>query len=815
LVAAVTSNSDFQVKHKIVRKLNSKFFLRFSFGLLSIIFSVLSSGQNPDINPSLLKGYWNAKWISCPGVPQRAYGIYHFRKTFLLDKIPDHFVIHVTADNRYHLFVNGNDVGRGPARGDLYNWNFETYDIVHYLRIGKNVLASEVWNMGVYAPVAQISNQTGFLVQGDDSMENIVNTNSTWKVMDDTAYVPVARNMSALLRTYMVVGPGDEVKGSTYPWGWQQNEFDDGDWKNAELINAAAVPFGYGSDNVWTLTPRTIPQMEEKLQRIASIRLSENISVADSFILADHPFTIPANTSVSILLDQGFETVAYPQLLVSKGKGSSIKLTYAEALVDSNDNKGNRNEVAGKTIRGLFDIFYPDGGNDRLFSPLWFRTYRYIRLDVSTGNEPLIIGDLYGIYTGYPFKHIATFASNDSSLAKIWTTGWRTARLCAGETYFDCPYYEELQYEADTRIQSLISLYNTGDDRLMRKAIHDFYDSRVPSGLTQGRYPSNRLQIIPTFSLFWISMLHDYWMLRDDARFIRQYLPAAGMILKWYEEHIDTTRDMLGPMNWWNFTDWNNAFPDGVPDGATDGNSSVITLQFVYTLNQAADLFEYFGNTENAQRYREIAKRLSVGTFGQCFDSAKMEMANTPDKNSFSQHASIWAILANALPKQDQKPVMKQILNDSTLSQATFYFRFYLTRALVKSGLGDLYYSQLTPWRNMLKIGLTTFAEKPEPTRSDCHGWSASPEYDFLATICGITPGKPGFKNVIITPHLGPLNHVKASMPCPSGIIEVDLRRKKDNGIYAAITLPGDLNGEFNWNGRTMALHPGTQVVNW
>ena len=34
---------------------------------------------------------------------------------------------------------------------------------------------------------------------------------------------------------------------------------------------------------------------------------------------------------------------------------------------------------------------------------------------------------------------------------------------------------------SDTRIQSLISpLYVTGDDRLMRKAIVDFYNSRVP-----------------------------------------------------------------------------------------------------------------------------------------------------------------------------------------------------------------------------------------------------------------------------------------------------------------------------------------------
>ncbi len=44
--------------------------------------------------------------------------------------------------------------------------------------------------------------------------------------------------------------------------------------------------------------------------------------------------------------------------------------------------------------------------------------------------------------------------------------------------------------------------------------------------------------------------------------------------------------------------------------------------------------------------------------------------------------------------------------NDKSLIQATFYYRFYLNRAMVQSGMADLYYSQLTPWRDMLKMGL-------------------------------------------------------------------------------------------------------------
>ena len=93
-------------------------------------------------------------------------------------------------------------------------------------------------------------------------------------------------------------------------------------------------------------------------------------------------------------------------------------------------------------------------------------------------------------------------------------------------------------------------------------------------------------------------------------------------------------------------------------------------------------------------------------------------MADTPEKKSYSQHASIFAILSGTVSETETKQVMDKILNDQSITQATFYYRFYLNRAMVQAGMADLYYSQLTPWRDMLKIGLTTFAEKPEPSRS-------------------------------------------------------------------------------------------------
>ncbi len=113
----------------------------------------------------------------------------------------------------------------------------------------------------------------------------------------------------------------------------------------------------------------------------------------------------------------------------------------------------------------------------------------------------------------------------------------------------------------------------------------------------------------------------------------------------------------------------------------------------------------------------------------------------------------------------------------------------------------------------MLANGLTTFAENPDPTRSDCHAWSASPNYDFLATICGITPAAPGFRKVQIKPEPGELQQASGRLPHPDGDILVAFERKGAQGIQATITLPPGLTGTFIWKNSVKLLRSGRQVI--
>lgn len=186
--------------------------------------------------------------------------------------------------------------------------------------------------------------------------------------------------------------------------------------------------------------------------------------------------------------------------------------------------------------------------------------------------------------------------------------------------------------------------------------------------------------------------------------------------------------------------------------------------------------------------------------------------ADTPERRTFSQHANTFAVLSGAVEGDAAKDLMRRVADDREIAQASTYFEFYVLRAMKRAGLGDEYLARLGPWRQMLANGLTTFAEKLDPTRSDCHAWSASPVYEFLATVAGVEPGAPGFAKVRVEPHLGALKEVNAVVPHPGGEVRVALRRK-GAGVEGSVALPEGVSGEFVWGGEKRSLLAGEQEI--
>lgn len=753
-----------------------------------------------------------AEWIGPSG--GNGTGVYYFRRAICLDTLPGQFRIHLSADNRYRFYVNGTLAGLGPAADDLYHWNYETIDIAPLLSRGENILAAQVWNQGTLTGIRQQSHRTAFILQGASEPEQVANTDDRWVFCRDEGYHFIAMDSHTVGGGY-IAGATDSVVNAGQPVDWKEPGIPSGRWTPAAELgkgNHSGLDTWLGTE--WLLKERSIPEMEQEDRPIPELLYIRGMDFNGSYN-GNLDLEIPPHSSVSILLDNRELTMGYPRLHYSGGSGGKIRIRYQEALFDAAGRKGNRDQWRGKTMKGYYDVILPDG-RERWFEPLWIRVFRFIELTVETDTEPLRVRDLYHRFTAYPFYPVGSFVCDRETLGPVWDACWRTARLCALETYMDCPYYEQLQYIGDTRIQALISYYVTGDDRLARNALEQFYRSMQPMGLTQSRYPARGRQIIPPFSLYFISMVHDYHMHRDDPDFVSRFLPGIRFILEWFTGRIDET-GMLGPLPFWNHIDGGTGFRAGSPPGIDRGGSAHMSILLASTLDRAAELFQVNGLQHDAERFGRISRSLKDHTFDLCYDPSRGLMAETPDREVFSQHTNSIAILAGIFSGDTARSVARKMLTDSSLIQATLYFRFYLFEALQMAGMGGEMLSRLETWKDFLELGLTTFPEHGPESRSDCHAWSAHPMVDLLRVTCGIRPASPGFRSVLIAPEPGDLEHFTGKAAHPAGLIKMSYRRassrRDSSGVHFEIDLPGELTGTFVYGDTVRRLVPGTNII--
>lgn len=433
---------------------------------------------------------------------------------------------------------------------------------------------------------------------------------------------------------------------------------------------------------------------------------------------------------------------------------------------------------------------------------------------MNTRNEPLIIKDIFSEFTGYHFKNETRFSGPDE-LKKMLDIGWHTARLCALETYMDCPYYEQLQYIGDTRIQGLVSLYNSGDDRLLRNAINQADQSRRPEGVTLSRHPSYTPQYIPTFSLWYIGMLHDYWMYGADTLFVKNKLNGTRQVLAFFQNYQQNDGSLKGVSHWL-FTDWvyEKGWEAGRGPVGADGNSAMLDLQLLWAYQLAAEMESRMGMNAYAIQYRHRAAQLQATIARKYWDDQRKLFADRSEKDLFSQHTNSLAILTGIVDKEQALMISRTMLEAKDMAKATIYFKYYLHLALIRSGLGNNYIDWLDKWRENLKLGMTTWAEmsEVEESRSDCHAWGSSPNIEFFRTLLGIKSAAPGFSKVIVEPHPGELKKIGGEMPHPYGKIVVKYIFDDRDG-KATIDLPAKLKGEFIWKGKTYPLKEGRNTI--
>ncbi len=783
-----------------------------------------------DVNLRPLQAIDEAAWIWTKGVgfeDGNAFPIVRFRRDFTSDGTP--LVFDVSADPRYVLLLDGRVISRGPHKGFLERWYYQSYE-VRNLPVGEHVLEAVVFHLGRNGPPSILtSGRGGFVLKAEGVYDARLTTGkAAWRA----ARVPC--------QTYGGVTDPDTMTGrENIVHGTGFLDWNDLAWQSTFVVREPVRENDYGNPRRgWALfptermdelerpcTPGTVRATQPFFDETNVVYTAADTASAwtarfDRLLKDGARIEIPARTSVRFLWDLGDYFCAFPDLGTSGGAGAQIRWRWAEALYapfaetgrtgELYLHKGNRDVFLGKRmLRAMHDTFLPDGRATALFTTPWWKCGRWVEIAVKTADAPLVLTRLGLVETRTPLAVRSSFACDDASLGDICRIAVRGLENCLHETFMDCPYFEQQMYPGDTRVEMLVLNTLSGDDRLLRYGIGLFDAARRGNGMIRMNFPSAHEQDSTTFSLCWALMLGDYALWHGPNAFLRQRIPGLRQTLS----QIDTYRNadgLLENLPGWSFVDWSE--PWGwlgiAPDGRR-GCSSVNNLLYVYALRQAARAERACGDAAMGAYWQAKAEAVARAVVAAFWDDTRGLVADTRAKDRFSEHAQCLALLADALPADRATRAFDGLVREKGLAPVTVYFSHYLFETYFKFGRPDLFLTRLDLWRGFVRDGLRTPPEAPGLRgRSDCHAWGAHPLYHLQTGLAGIRPDADGFARVRIAPQPGPLKFIRATMPSPKGDISVDLTFA-DGNASGTITLPPGLTGVFVWKGVETPLKEG------
>jgi len=724
----------------------------------------------------------------------------YFKKIFDLSTKPQEAKLNISANTRYCLYVNGVEIIHGPCRGDHWHQYCDSIDIASYLNTGKNVVAVKVTayqpfevthpDYSNYGPLWAMTSSAGplLIVHGDFGNGIDISTGHTdWYYQNDTSIIWHHQYIAHWM------GCAEEVNGALYPWGWQTDtdirDFEPAIPKWDNHIEFGEVPHLF-------LYERPIKfSLRKELGDMSVIKQSGGFEFPIT-----KEVTLPPNGTYEAILSTESMTTSFVTLKCKSGLGSKINLLYSEAFSKHDGQrlyKENRSDTTGD-LRGVVDIYHP-GGGDETYSPSWFRTFRFMKVTITTGDAPLTLYPIKLVETRYPLQNKVTFSSAEPWLKKIWDISLRTLELCMHETYEDCPFYEQLQYTMDTRLQMLFTHIIMGDADMPKKTIHDYHTSMLPEGILQSRFPSKYPQVIPVFALHWIFMLKDYYMETGDITILERFRPTMESVLAWFKRKTGT-QGLIERLDYWDFADWTDAWDDlaGMPRASLHGPSTIQNLVYSYALGVCVEIMNFMGHTQLAAVYENEKAGILEKVDKLCWSQEKGMYKEGPSYEEYSQHAQLWAVLSGLAKGEKAKQIMNHALTDKSLIPCSFVLQFYLFRALETAGMYEKTEKLWDLWKCLIDLDLTTVPEIPgKYTRSECHAWGSLVLHELPRKFLGVEPLEPGYAKILIRPQGLYMQEISGNVPTPHGEVYVKwnatsqkFKIEGSTPIHATVLLP-------------------------
>lgn len=800
------------------------------------------------------RGHWI--WVEPPAPPTSLLGdaglgevrpLAHglFRKTFSLDPVPDRVPARITADSRYLLRVNGQEVFRGPVRSQPRRMHYDLFDLAPYLKPGQNVLAVYVKYYGranaYWMPAVPnlTLGKNGVLVfEADLGQAGWLVSDPSWKVMPSEAWIeppveagPIAGGL-----------PVEIFDAGRFPAGWDQPDYDDSAWGNAHPIPAMHIG-GYAhtqppTDPYGPLYPRPIAQLGGDTRHPASIRLeplagppnlepegpaarvqaNATTPAASSEQPAGFPlsFDVPAGGAVRLILDMGRIVSGFPQFELQAPAGATLDLCYVEEPIEAGS--GGFGHHAGTR-------YVARGANDR-FQLFDSNGLRYIYLLVYNVSGRVTLRELSVKENIYPWQEGAAFACSDEDLNRLFQAGIRTVQLNSHDAFLDCPTREQRAWVGDSVVHQMVHLATNTDWRLawhyLTLGNSPRYDGILPMSVS-GEIEAGGGMTIPDWALHWIHGVYNLYRFSGDKKQVKAFMPTVERILRWYEPY-QTAQGLLKDVVEWNLIDWASI--------SREDTSSAINALWARGLREFAEMAAWLG--ENASRAWADALHGKVKAGFEAFwdedrGSYADHIKDGVRQPEMSQLGGAFAILAGLAPQErwgriiqtitdprklvvrswtggetgDYSPekIQKQmqgiyepdwdVQNEIVIGEP--FISYAVHDAVAMAGEADRLPALCRRWLEFLVDGYDTIGEC-WGWGTHVHGWSCTPTKDLIFYTLGVTPAEPGYTTARIAPRLGGLQWAEGKVPTPHGLISVRAEPGKvivDSPVPLVVELPG------------------------
>lgn len=741
---------------------------------------------------------WHAKWISVHNSENIINYYFRARTRFQLSEIHPDTLLHIAAESYYLLYVNGIEVGRGPARGThKYNY-YDSYNVASLLQTGCNIIAVLVQCMNydtfIAAPV-----QPGVIVE----ITGVVDSDAAWEVSQ-------ARDWRRDVESYSIqVGHCEWRDLRLEPKGWTIYQ-DFGDWESAREIPQ--------SSKIWNkkLLPRTIPALKENtmypvdIPIVATVSRTTNLNNIEisklmaeelySFINKEQVYGLSTlynqfgyaritpladNSGITIIFDFAATIVGRFELELTAPQGTVVDICHNESI------KKDRLAVSHSHNSYHFvDRYILRQGRQKIGNSVHDRGFRMVQIVLRNFTESIIIHEAKAIDNRYPFTQRAYFNCNDLLLNRIWAACCETLKPCITDVFTDCPWRERSFWVNDLVVENITSLQAFGCEKVHKRAFQMAFSEVLEEGILPGVCPCpenlDHFVLVPT-SLFIIIMLKDYLMYSGDRELIKESWPYIISILETFNKWEDKHGFILPPGKYRNFFDWGFE-----ANGISFNNKKTSLLNYLYimAMKSTIKLAKFAGKRINNAKYENNIKKISGNLEKYFFKENGKRLADWLENDVPSTHSSqlahAFALLSGEY-SQDKRKSLEDALSDNNLLMPELYLHYFIFHAMLLCGKEEEGLERIRKyWGAIVNTGSPTIWEAgvykcgKEAFGGDgslCHGFSTSPIDFFQTVILGIRPISPGFETFKVEPRTLGLNFVEGRVPTPHGNIYLKWKR--------------------------------------